>query len=94
MMLLLVVGVVSPVAAQDADSGFDENETESTIERVRYQLLGIAGVTTVLLVGYVWHTDPERRRRVAERRRDDQERAGVVALDEEFVLPIDVDEHE
>ena len=78
------------VEPQQSDEGFDANETEGTIERVRYQLLGIAAVTGVLLVGYVWHTDPQRRQRVATRRREDRERAAVAALEEDFVLPAEI----
>ena len=75
----------------DSDDVFDANETEGTIERVRYQLLAVAAVTGVLLVGYIWHTDPQRRLRVATRRREDRERAGVAALEDEFMLPGEVD---
>ncbi len=74
------------------DEGFDENETEGTIDRVRLQLLAIAAVTGGLLVVYIWHTDPQRRQRVADRRRDDRERVGLVALDDEFVLPGDLED--
>ena len=81
----------SPVPSQE-DEAFDANETEGTIERVRYQLLGIAAVTGALLVGYIWHTDPERRQRVATRRRDDRERAAMAALDDTFVLPVEADD--
>ncbi|MEM9466046.1 MAG: hypothetical protein AAGA90_11770 [Actinomycetota bacterium] len=81
---------VGAVPAQD-DEVFDANETEGTIERVRYQLLGVAAITGALLVGYIWHTDPSRRQRVAIRRREDRERAGVAAFDDEFVLPVDAD---
>lgn len=87
-----VAGSASPAVAQDDGVAFDENETEGTIDRVRFQLLGIAAVTGALLVGYIWHTDPQRRQRVALRRRDDRERAALDALDDEFILPADVDD--
>ena len=54
------VATAAHAPVQD-DEVFDENETQGTIDRVRYQLLAIAGVTGVLLVLYVWHTDPQRR---------------------------------
>lgn len=90
----VLVGAVAPVAAvAQADTEvFDEDETESTIDRVRTQLLVIAAVTGALLVVYIWHTDPQRRLRVATRRRDARERAAVAALDESFLLPVDVDD--
>ena len=81
-----------PEGDVEVDEGFDENETEGTIDRVRLQLLAIAAVTGGLLVVYIWHTDPQRRQRVADRRRDDREREGLVALDDEFVLPGDLDD--
>ena len=77
--------------AQQGDEAFDANETEGTIERVRYQLLGVAAITGALLVGYIWHTDPQRRLRVATRRRENRERAAIVALEDEFVLPSEAD---
>lgn len=85
------VAVAAPVGAQDDDT-FDENETESTIDSIRYQLWGIAAVSGVLLVVYIWHTDPARRQRVAERRRSDREHADAMALEDEFVLPEAFDE--
>ena len=82
----------APSQDLEADEGFDGNETEGTIDRVRLQLLGVAAITGALLVVYIWHTDPERRRRVALRRRDRRERAALQAFDGEFVLPSDLDE--
>ena len=64
----------APSQDLETDEGFDGNETEGTIDRVRLQLLGVAAITGALLVVYIWHTDPERRRRVALRRRDRRER--------------------
>lgn len=89
---LLAVGLwgamVAPVAAQDTDTeAFDENETEGTVDAVRYQLWGVAAITGALLVVYIWHTDPARRQRVADRRRADNELADVLALEDQFVLP-------
>ena len=89
--LIGLVGPLGEAAAAQTDTAFDENETEGTIDRVRLQLLGVAAVTGALLVGYVWHTDPQRRQRVADRRRDERELAAIAALDEEFVLPGDVE---
>jgi hypothetical protein len=83
-------GATPATLGQDAEA-FDANETEGTIDRVRYQLLGVAAITGVLLVGYLWHTDPQRRLRVAHRRREDREREAVAALEDEFVLPADAD---
>ena len=82
----------APSQDLETDEGFDGNETEGTIDRVRLQLLGVAAITGALLVVYIWHTDPERRRRVALRRRDRRERAALQAFDGEFVLPSDLDE--
>jgi uncharacterized membrane protein YgaE (UPF0421/DUF939 family) len=83
-------GATPATLGQDAEA-FDANETEGTIDRVRYQLLGVAAITGALLVGYIWHTDPQRRLRVAHRRREDREREAVAALEDEFVLPADAD---
>ena len=99
---LFVVGVLgfgSPVAAQvggiDAENDvFDANETESTIDAIRYQLWGIAGITGALLVVYIWHTDPARRQRVADRRRSERERAAATALEDMFVLPGEIDDEQ
>lgn len=73
---------------------FDANETESTIDAIRYQLWGIAGVTGALLVVYVWHTDPARRQRVADRRRSERELATATALEDMFVLPGEIDDEQ
>ena len=99
LVALFVVGVLgfgSPVAAQvdgiDAENDvFDANETESTIDAIRYQLWGIAGITGALLVVYIWHTDPARRQRVADRRRSERERAAATALEDLFVLAGEID---
>lgn len=98
VILVVAASVLSvPAAAGGAvpvqdDGVFDANETQGTIERVRYQLLGIAAVAGALLVGYIWHTDPQRRLRVATRRRDARERAAIEALDDEFMLPVDAED--
>jgi hypothetical protein len=102
LVALFVVGVLgfgSPVAAQvdgiDAENDvFDANETESTIDAIRYQLWGIAGITGVLLVLYVWHTDPARRQRVADRRQSKRELAAATALEDMFVLPGEIDDEQ
>ena len=102
LVALFVVGVLgfgSPVAAQvdgiDAENDvFDANETESTIDAIRYQLWGIAGITGALLVVYIWHTDPARRQRVADRRRSERERAAATALEDMFVLPGEIDDEQ
>ena len=87
------LAVVAPAAAQDTDDAdaFDENETEGTVDSVRYQLWAVAGVTGALLVVYIWHTDPERRQRVADRRQADREHADALALEDQFLLPADFD---
>ena len=90
LMVSAPAGATAGIAQQD-DEAFDANETEGTIERVRYQLLGVAAVTGALLVGYIWHTDPQRRLRVATRRRENRERAAIVALEDEFVLASEAD---
>ena len=102
LVALFVVGVLgfgSPVAAQvdgiDAENDvFDANETESTIDAIRYQLWGIAGITGALLVVYVWHTDPARRQRVADRRQSEREHAAAAALEDMFVLPGEIEDEQ
>ncbi len=91
-LVVSVLGVEAPGAAQVDRNGaeddvFDANETESTIDTIRYQLWGIAGVTGALLVVYVWHTDPARRQRAADRRQSERELAAAAALEDMFVLP-------
>ncbi len=73
---------------------FDANETESTIDAIRYQLWGLAGVTGALLVVYVWHTDPARRQRVADRRQSEREHAAAAALEDMFVLPGEIEDEQ
>lgn len=73
---------------------FDANETESTIDAIRYQLWGIAGVTGALLVVYVWHTDPARRQRVADRRQSEREHAAAAVLEDMFVLPGEIEDEQ
>jgi hypothetical protein len=98
--LALVMAVSIPAAAQDDPSGepadevevFDENESEATVEWVTRALVGIAAGTGLLLVGYIWHTSPRRRLRVATRRREDREASRRVGLEDEFVLPVELDE--
>ena len=99
LFVVSVLGFGSPVAAQvdgiDAENDvFDANETESTIDAIRYQLWGIAGITGALLVVYIWHTDPARRQRVADRRRSERERAAATALEDMFVLPGEIDDEQ
>jgi hypothetical protein len=99
LFVVSVLGFGSPVAAQvdgiDAENDvFDANETESTIDAIRYQLWGIAGITGALLVVYIWHTDPARRQRVADRRRSEGERAAATALEDMFVLPGEIDDEQ
>jgi hypothetical protein len=59
------VTITSSTLAPDTTSG---NETRSKIDRIVRLLFGIAGLTTVLGLGYAWYTSPRRRVRVAERR--------------------------
>lgn len=99
LFVVSVLGFGSSVAAQvdgiDAENDvFDANETESTIDAIRYQLWGIAGITGALLVVYIWHTDPARRQRVADRRRSERERAAATALEDMFVLPGEIDDEQ
>ena len=98
-LVVSVLGVGAPGAAQvdsnSAEDGvFDANETESTIDAIRYQLWGLAGVTGALLVVYVWHTDPTRRQRVADRRQSERELAAAAALEDTFVLPGEIDDEQ
>ena len=100
VVLAMVVAVSIPAGAQDDPSGdpaveveaFDENESEATVEWVTRSLVGIAAGTGLLLVGYIWHTSPRRRLRVATRRREDREVSRRVGLEDEFVLPVEIDE--
>ena len=97
ILFVSVLGVGPPVAAQvdgnDAeDVVFDTNETESTIDAIRQYLWGIAGITCALFVVYVWHTDPARRQRVADRRQSERELAAATALEDMFVLPGELDD--
>ena len=99
LFVVNVLGFGSPVAAQvdgiDAENDvFDANETESTIDAIRYQLWGIAGITGALLVVYVWHTDPARRQRVADRRQSEREHAAAAALEDMFVLPGEIEDEQ
>ena len=99
VLVVSVLGAGAPVAAQVDSNGaeddvFDANETKSTIDAIRYQLWGIAGVTGALLVVYVWHTDPARRQRVADRRRSERERATATALEDMFLLPGEIDDEQ
>lgn len=88
----VVLATANPLVAQDADAEvFDENETEGTVDSVRYQLWAVAGVMGALLVVYVWHTDPARRKRVFDRRQADHEHARALALEDQFLLPADFD---
>lgn len=89
----MLLATATTVVAQDTDAeAFDENETEGTVDSVRYQLWAVAGVTGALLVVYVWHTDPSRRKRVFDRRQADREHAEALALEDQFVLPADLDD--
>lgn len=100
LVLALAMAVSIPAGAQDDPSGepaveveaFDENESEATVEWVTRALVGIAAGTGLLLVGYIWHTSPRRRLRVATRRREDREASRRVGLEDEFVLPVELDE--
>ena len=99
VLVVSVLGAGAPVAAQVDSNGaeddvFDANETESTIDAIRYQLWGIAGVTGALLVVYVWHTDPARRQRVADRRQSEREHAAAAALEDMFVLPGEIEDEQ
>ncbi len=106
VVFVLAIAVGGPAAAQeDAPSeplpddvadevidAFDENESEATIEWVTRSLVGIAGGTGFLLVVYLWHTNPSHRLRVATRRRERREATTRLGLEDEFVLPAEVDE--
>ena len=45
-----------------------DEDTSATVQRIRRDLLLVAGFTAVGLVVYVWHTNPTRRVRVAAER--------------------------
>lgn len=78
--------------AQDSADEFDSSEAQGTVDTVRRALIGIAIGTGVMLVLYIWHTDPRRRFGVASRRRERQEVAQRIGLEDEFVLPGEIED--
>lgn len=91
----LLVGTVTTLLLADPARAqeFDGRTTEGTIDRVSNTLVGIAIGIGVMLVIYIWHTNPHRRVRVATRRRDRKEQLLQAELEDEFVLPTEVDDH-
>lgn len=55
-------------AAQPESGVVRDEDTSATVRRIRRDLIIVAGVTSVALAVYVWHTSPTRRVRVAARR--------------------------
>jgi len=93
LMAIASPGVAAaPTLAQDSADEFDSNEAQRTVDTVRRTLIGIAIGTGVMLVLYIWHTDPRRRFGVANRRRDRQEVTQHIGLDHEFVLPGEIED--
>ncbi len=96
--LSVTAGPAAAIApAQDTDAEldtteFDANEAEGTVDSVRRRLIAIAIGTGVMLVLYIWHTDPRRRFEVATRRRERREAQERMGLEDGFVLPSEVDE--
>ncbi len=84
----------SPSLAQDSADEFEADEAQGTVDTVRRALIGIAIGTGVMLVLYIWHTDPRRRFEVAMRRRERREAEQGVGVEDEFVLPADFDDVE
>ena len=101
-ILLMATAIVASAPAQAQDDTpreppveadvFDESESEATVEWVTRALVAIGAGTGLLLVGYIWHTSPRRRLRVAIRRREDREASRRLGLEDEFVLPVEVDD--
>lgn len=83
--------------AQDSDTGqaetndsteadeeeFDGRSTEDTVRFVVGTLVGIAAVTTVMMLVFIWHTSPRRRLRVATRRADRERERSLAEVDDE-----------
>lgn len=88
------VAAASPILGQDSSDDFDANEAQGTVDTVRRALIGIAIGTGVMLVLYIWHTDPRRRFEVATRRRERREAEQRFGLEDEFVLPGEVEDLE
>jgi hypothetical protein len=84
----------APNLAQDSGDEFDADEAQGTVDTVRRALIGIAIGTGAMLVLYIWHTDPRRRFEVATRRRERREAEQRFGLEDEFVLPADIDDLE
>ena len=80
--------------AQISGDEFDSNEAQGTVDAVRRALVGVAIGTGVMLVLYIWHTDPRRRFEVAGRRRERQEAKQRIGLEDEFVLPGEIEDLE
>ena len=91
LCLGVLVAAPATAAAQGDDTEFTADETAGDIDRIRTSLLVIAAATGVLLVVYVWHTNPRRRMDVAVRRRAAREQEQMDTLDDAFVLPADAD---
>lgn len=67
----VAVTEVDDAEAAQPESGIVRDEdTSATVRRIRRDLIIVAGVTSVALAVYVWHTSPTRRMRVAGRRTD------------------------
>ena len=94
MVMVAPVAADSPVLVQESGDEFDANEAQGTVDTVRRALIGIAIGTAVMLVLYIWHTDPRRRFEVATRRRERREAEQRFGLEEEFVLPDEIDDFE
>jgi len=54
--------------AQPQSTIVRDDDTSDTVQRIRRDLIILAGVMTLALAVYVWHTSPPRRLAVASRR--------------------------
>jgi hypothetical protein len=79
------------IPAQISGDEFDSNAAQDTVDTVRRALIGMAIGTGVMLVLYIWHTDPRRRFEVAGRRRERREATQRIGLEDEFILPGEIE---
>ena len=56
--------------AQPESAVVRDDDTSATVRRIRRDLVIIAGVMTVALGVYIWHTSPSRRMRIAKSHAD------------------------
>jgi hypothetical protein len=77
LVVVALVGIVmaSPSGASVHGLAQESVNSSSEVQTIRYQLFAIAGLLAVLLVGFVWHTSPRRRVRLAAQVADEPDKA-------------------